>query len=1408
MVSNGFRAMRSLLLSLSGAAVLAATLPIQAQTNSKASAPLPLITQQIDNGVRVTLHGSVSPMAKRATDLGVADNALQAPRMQLMLQRPADREAALRQYIADIHNKNSASYHKWLTPDQIARQYGPADSDVQAVTGWLQSQGFTVNKISRAKSVIEFGGSAAQIQTAFNTSIHKYQLNGEIHYANATNPQIPAALAPVVRGIVRLNDFRPKSQAKLLGTASYSPTTHRAKAQWNYPENGGEIFLVDPGDFAVQYDTTPLASAGTTGTGVTIGIIQDSNIDLTLVNAFRSLFNLPANAPQVIVDGTDPGINGDAIEAYLDVEWSGAVAPAATVNMYTAAGTSLSAGLDLAAARAVDDDTAQILSLSFGTCEYEAGSTENAYYNSLWEQAAAQGQTVMVSSGDSGSEGCDPYGIDGLAVNALAVTPFNVSVGGTDFYYSDYASSGSTGLPPSFTNYWSDPSSTTSTPSTTITTRIPEQPWNDSEYGFNIAAYAPGSTPATFYEGETAVGGGGGASACFNQTDNSDGSVTCLSGVAKPSFQSALTPADSVRDQPDVSLFAANGYNYSATPICGNPGDCNTDGQTAASGNGVTVTALGGTSVAAPSFAGIMALVVQKYGAQGQADYTLYPLAKQYPAAFHDITAGSNNEPCNIGETDLTNCTTSSDDTVNAGDYSAATGYDLASGLGTVDANVLVTDWNKVTFTGTSTTLTLSSSTITHGATETLTATVTGATSGDVAFVPSNPVLNDKGENSYNASTTTSNFATVGSNGVATLATNTLPGGTYTITADYAGNGSAGTSQSTAQSITVNPEPSNINLVGIQTQVVDNAAASAYVANGTTYPYGTAIAADIQPVGTSVTQASGSLPGTNLATDGLATGTATFTDTGGAGTATVALNAQGIAEWSTGTFGVGSHSISAKYSGDPSFEASSSATPITFTIAKGTPLIFVQPSVPSQGNQASQQIGANMTVQVIVSYLGVGAAPTGTVTVAFGSQTVTGVLTPFFYAGGNYSATTVVFPAITAGTIVNATYNGDNNWNTATGSASVVSASGSFLTSTTALTVTPSTNASNATTLTFSATVTGTGSTPTGTVTFLANASALTDPNTGAQQITLSSSGTASITLLAADLYGGPNQFFAVYSGDSNYAPSSSSASITSIDQSDFTLASQNQVLNFTAAGTQTATVNLGSLNGFNNTVNLTCNSPSSNITCSINPASVTVNGSATAAITITVGSGTTAKNDSKPLWYIGATTALACVLLFGIPARRRSWRALLGLLLFGILVTGNGCGGGGSSSGGGGGGGTTQTATPVITPGAGTYAGPQAATISDATSGASIYYTTDGSTPSASSTKYTAPVAITATTTINAIAIASGDTNSAVATAALTITPIVTQTGTNPTSHNVAIQVVTPSGTSTVVVTGTVPAS
>ena len=405
-----------------------------------------------------------------------------------------------------------------------------------------------------------------------------------------------------------------------------------------------------------------------TGAGVTIGIIDVSNIDLSLVNDYRSVFGLNGHAVQVVLDGGDPGASSSDVESYLDVEMAGAVAPAATVNLYLSAGSPYQDPLALAALRAIEDNQADVLSISWGAGEQELGTSGNQVWNALWEQAAAQGQTVLVATGDYGQTPDTNYlyqaSLAGPAVNGLASTPWNIAVGGTDFYYSDYA----TGAP-SASTFWN----ATNDPVTkgSLKTPITEQVWNDA---YGLDAFRNGAYAA-----------GGGASNCTNVNAITGG---CVSGYAKPAWQTGPgVPADGVRDIPDVSLFASNGANYSAFVTCDSEGDCAPD----ASGN-FNFDLVGGTSGSTPAMAAIMALVVQKYGRQGQADTVLYPLAQQKPTAFHDVTLGGNWDMCVQGDADCT---------LNAGSgqgestvYSAAVGFDLASGWGSVDAANLVNNWN------------------------------------------------------------------------------------------------------------------------------------------------------------------------------------------------------------------------------------------------------------------------------------------------------------------------------------------------------------------------------------------------------------------------------------------------------------------------------------------------------------------------------------------------------------------------------------------------------------------------------------------------------------------------------------------------------------------------------------------
>ncbi len=805
--------------------VLASALFCSTVLMAQNAEPFTRIVNPIDETQLVTLKGTVHPLANARNDRGVAPDSLQLNRMHLVLKRSASQESALRQLISEMNTPGSANYHKWLTPDQFGAQFGPSDQDVTAVTTWLTGHGFNVSKVNPGKQTIEISGNVAQLRSAFHTQIHKYAVNGETHFANTSDPQIPAALAPVVGGFVSLNNFHVKSYAKPLGKASYDPKTDRATPQWTI--GGGTVatdnFALAPGDFAVQYDLNPLYAQGINGNGQTIAIINESNINIDLVNQFRSLFGLSVNPPQIIIDGNDPGVDGvnnpdgpnyASVEAYLDVEWAGAVAPNANVDLVISADTALQSGLILAAERAVYSNVAPVMSISFGSCEAGLGSS-NQFLSSLWEQAAAQGITVLVSAGDAGSAGCDndnteSYAVSGQAVNGFASTPYNVAVGGTDFYYSDYATGAA-----SAANYWTTTASNT-TPAVSLKSPVPEQPWNDSQFGFNIfSVYSESGNTAT-----SIAGGGGGASnaaVCSTNTYNSTtGACTgALSGYPKPSWQVATgVPADNVRDLPDVSLFAANGYNNSYYAICATDGDC----QPVSSGV-VQIYGVGGTSASTPAFAGIMALVNQRYGPQGQAATVLYPLYAQYPASFHDVTVGTNTVPCEFAPTVTTNCIAAASPIVLSGitegqigtgttpGYKATTGYDLASGLGTIDANQLVTNWGKVKLATTTTTMTptpansVPLTAIPHGTSVAIAGTVsgTGNPTGQVALVADSTEPSEQGQTFFPLS-----------GGAYSGSTTTLPGGTYNIWAQYGGDATNAFSASAKTQITVMPETSGI----------------------------------------------------------------------------------------------------------------------------------------------------------------------------------------------------------------------------------------------------------------------------------------------------------------------------------------------------------------------------------------------------------------------------------------------------------------------------------------------------------------------------------------------------------------------------------------------------------------------
>jgi trimeric autotransporter adhesin len=1243
------------------------------------------VTQPIDDSARVTLKGNVHPLAQARFDLGAVPDSFPASRMMMLLRRSPEREAALQHFLQDAHTPGSPAFHKWLKPDQFGELYGLSDSDIATITGWLQEHGFSVGGINRAKTAIEFSGTAGEVRSAFHTQIHAYLVNGQEHHANDTDPQIPVALAPVIAGITPINDFRPKSYLRTPGKAVYDSSSKKFVADWTFP-GGQDLLYLSPGDFALQYDLEPLYAAGITGAGVTIGLIGASNVDPTVVATYRSFFGLPANPLNVVIDGTDPGENDDDVESYLDVELSGAVAPGATINLYTAADTSVQSGLYLAALRAVDDDQAAVLSTSYGSCEQNLGSAGNQFWYSLWEQAAAQGQTAFVSAGDGGPAGCDDFNNpqpaqDGIAVNGFSSTPWNVSVGGTDFYYSSYNGS-STAQQTQLETYWDTVQ--TWFPTTSLLQPVPEQAWN-TPFGLNLAnggVYNPNDP--------SIAAGSGGPSNCASGTDATNGTYSsCSAGYPKPSWQAGPgVQGDGVRDLPDVSLFAAGGQNDTLYPFCAAAGEC------VVSEGSLSIGIVGGTSASSPEMAGILALIEQKYGPQGQADYILYPLAAQHPSAFHDVTTGSNIVPCQQGSPNCTLSTaTNNTNSYYTFGFDAGPGYDLATGLGSVDANLLFSDWNSISLKSTSTNLSLSQTSFPHGTPVSVNVGVSGSggtPTGSVAL-----------ETTATAQSSGGTGPLTLQNGAASATVNSLPGGQYNVTALYGGDGVFASSASDPVSVNVTPEASNLSLLGSYYVYSNNSTGA--LTNGGTDPVGDSMAIEAQVAG--VHAPSGS-------SDGIATGTVTFTDAASTGTVSsgpVTVGSGSTAEWLPAALAPGSHSISASYSGDSSFNASSSTTPLNFTVTQATPF------VGWLTGSSTILSGQSVILQLVVG-INVAPAPTGTVTFNFGN-TVLGTV-PVAETELNYpyidSAATLNVANLPVGTdSITAQYSGDANFESATSDPITVTVlqagvAGTLTASASASSLLPSQG------LIVTANVAGTSGqpAPTGTIGFYADGplaswyASCTLANSSCSYDF--SGGTWSPGTVTVDVG---------YSGDSNYGPSSTVVTVTMLNM--FTMTAANQV-SFASGATagNTAALTITPMNGFTGPIYLACtiayyppgakNLP----TCSV-PTSVNVTSAAavTSAMTINSTGPTTvsrSEGTQRPRWLAGQSLAfVACVCVIAFPLRKRirlsGTRLCLLMLLAGSLVVvscGGSSGTGSSGTGGGGGGGGGGQTTPGTTPG------------------------------------------------------------------------------------------------------------
>ncbi len=523
-------------------------------------------------------------------------------RMILVLDPDLAQQRALDEFLAAQQDPESPQYHQWLSPEEFGDSFGVSQADSDRVVVWLEQHGLEIESVSAGRREIIFSGTAGQVASAFHTEIHTYIVDGEPHYANSSDPEIPLALAPVVDGIVSLHDF-------------HGQPLHRG-AQPLY--TSGSSHYLAPADFATIYNAAGAYATGIDGTGQAIAVVGRTNLKVADVQTFRSTFGLPSRQPVVILNGPDPGIvsRDEEIEAALDVEWAGAVGKNATIQFVVSGSTNTSDGVALSSQYTVNHNLAPVVTISFGSCESALGSSGNQFWNSLWQQAAAQGMTVLVASGDSGAAGCDAASARTATrapgINGLCSSPFSTCVGGTQF--ADTANTAA---------YWS--STNTAGTYGSALRYIPEAVWNES------GAVAGGS-------GLWASGGG--SSIMYS----------------KPSWQAGPgVPADGRRNVPDVSLAGAGHVGYLVRVE-----------------NQLYVVA--GTSAATPAFAGLMSLVLQKTGArQGNVNPPLYALAAKQSnggaAVFHDVTAGSNTVPGVSGS----NATPGYDPATGLGSVDAAT---------------------------------------------------------------------------------------------------------------------------------------------------------------------------------------------------------------------------------------------------------------------------------------------------------------------------------------------------------------------------------------------------------------------------------------------------------------------------------------------------------------------------------------------------------------------------------------------------------------------------------------------------------------------------------------------------------------------------------------------------------------
>ena len=633
--------------------------------------PQPLLTHPIDETQLVTLVGNTRPEANAAHDRGRLADSAPIEHMLLELRRPAELEQEFDLYIESLTDKSSPNFRHWIMATEQGERYGLAQQDLDTITNWLKSHGFEVGYVYPNRMVIDFSGTAGEIREAFHTEIHELVVGGEQHFANMSDPKIPAALAPAVEGVVSMHNFKPSAFIK-------------RRPDFTFSLDGSTFHALVPADFQTIYNLTPLYRAGTTGTGERVVVVEDTNSFGSDWNSYRTKFGLTSFGgtlttvhPNSAGNCTNPGTNPDDIEADLDVEMVTAFAPGAHVEVASCAdGPNFATfgGLIAIENLVSAGNPPPIISMSYGICEAANGAVANAAFLSAFQRAAAAGVSVFVSSGDSGASVCtrlfpvdNEFAVSGIGVTGWGETIYNVSVGGTDF--EDTYNSFEGGAP--LSTYWNSANSSTFGSAKSY---IPEIPWNDSCAGFlgyhlegftapyGTSGFCNSAAGANFLT--TAAGSGGPSGCATGQASKNTRGIenTTCQGYAKPSWQLGIfgNPADGVRDIPDVSLFAGDGVWGHFIITCYSD---TANGGVPCTGSPSGWIGVGGTSAAAPAMAAIQALVDEKWNIRaGNPNPTYYTIAKNEfgsagnskcysanPASncvFYDITQGDNDVNC------------------------------------------------------------------------------------------------------------------------------------------------------------------------------------------------------------------------------------------------------------------------------------------------------------------------------------------------------------------------------------------------------------------------------------------------------------------------------------------------------------------------------------------------------------------------------------------------------------------------------------------------------------------------------------------------------------------------------------------------------------------------------------------